>query len=97
MRGASWPKPTLTNAIQDRIIAMNRSTVVMSSADRDPAGSVLIPQAEANHTKAVRRSVPRAGDYATSRRMDAMAATAMRSAKPTRMPTSRTMSGSLRA
>ena len=36
---ASWPKPTRTNAIQDRIIEMKRSDVVISSAARAPAAA----------------------------------------------------------
>ena len=35
----SCPKPTLTKAIQDRIIEMNRSDVVISSAAREPAAA----------------------------------------------------------
>ena len=35
----SCPKPTLTKAIQDRIIEMNSSDVVISSAAREPAAA----------------------------------------------------------
>ena len=35
----SWPKPTLTKPIHDRIIDTNSSDVVISSAAREPAAA----------------------------------------------------------
>src|ERR1700731_1215766 len=34
---ASWPKPTCTNTIHERIMEKNKSAVVISSARREPS------------------------------------------------------------